>query len=370
MNRVSKITIEGFRSIRDATIELAPLNVFIGPNGSGKSNLIGFLQMLNFALSRAFQTYVQTRGPGSALLHFGPKVTPVLRGAVEFQTAGGRNKYEFKLSHAQGDTLIFTHEEAEYHALGYPRPKTLPLGSGGHRESGLAEPWAENDPTAKVMKALLGGCRVYQFHDTSLESHLRSTHRADDNAYLRANGGNLAPFLLRLRDQHPSAFREIERAVNLVLPWFDAFVLDPQGEGQRGTVPLRWRMTGQADYEFSAGQLSDGSLRILCLVTLLLQPETLRPRFIVLDEPELGLHPAAESMIAGLINSASSTSQVLVATQSATFLDHFAADDVIVADNDDGRSHFSRQSSAALKAWLERYSLGQVWQKDVIGGRP
>lgn len=370
MTRLSNISLEGFRSIESAMVELKALNVFIGANGAGKSNLIGFLQLLNFALSRGLQNYVQTRGPASALLHFGPKVTPVLRAAVEFQTDSGRNEYRCTLTHAQGDTLIFSHEEVEYHAAGFPQPKVVPLGSGGHRESGLAEPWTENDPTAKVMKALLGKCRVYQFHDTSLESHLRSTPRADDNAYLRANGGNLAAFLLRLRNQHAHAFREIEQTINTVLPWFEDFVLEPQGVGDRQTVPLRWRTTGKTDYEFTAAQLSDGSLRILCLVTLLLQPEALRPQFIVLDEPELGLHPAAESLIAGLIKSASHSSQVLVATQSATFLDHFAADDVVVAENEDGRSTFRRQSSDALTTWLERYSLGQVWQKDVIGGRP
>src|SRR5437764_853322 len=147
MIRVSKITVEGFRSIQTAAVELRPLNVFIGANGAGKSNLIAFVQMLNFALSRALQSYIQTRGPASALLHFGPKVTAVLRGAVEFQTDTGRNEYRCTLTHAQGDTLIFTHEEAEYHALGHARPNIVPLGSGGHRESGLAEPWADNDPT-------------------------------------------------------------------------------------------------------------------------------------------------------------------------------------------------------------------------------
>lgn len=366
MIKLSRIQIEGFRSIASAELELKALNVFIGANGAGKSNFIAFLQLLNFALSRGLQTYVQTRGPASALLHFGPKVTPVLRAAVEFKTDSGRNEYRCTLSHAQGDTLIFSHEEVEYHRAGFSEPKVVPLGSGGHRENGLAEPWAENEPTARIMKALVGKCRVYQFHDTSLESYLRSTPRVDDNAYLRADGGNLAAFLLRLRTQHPQEFREIERTINTILPWFEDFVLEPQGQ----TVPLRWRMTGRPDYEFSAGQLSDGSLRILCLLTLLLQPADLRPQFIVLDEPELGLHPAAESLIAGLVKAVSDTSQVLIASQSATLLDHFAPDDVVVAENEDGKSTFQRLSSAALQTWIERYSLGQVWQKDVIGGRP
>lgn len=370
MARLTRISLEGFRSIQTAQVELRPLNVFIGANGAGKSNLITFLQLLNFALSRALQHFVQTRGPGSALLHFGPKVTPVIRAALEFETEAGRNQYRCTLSHAQGDTLIFAHEEAEFQAPGYPEPHVVPLGSGGHRESGLAEPWAENDNTARVIRSLLGKCRVYQFHDTSLESHLRSNPRADDTPYLRADGGNLAAFLLRLKSEEPDIFRKIEQTLNVILPWFKDFVLEPEGQPQRQVVPLRWRMTTKPEYDFSAGQLSDGSLRIMCLVTLLLQPEALRPRLIVLDEPELGLHPAAESLIAGLINAASISSQVLVSTQSATFLDHFSADDVVVVENEQGSSRFERQSAEKLKAWLARYTLGQIWEKDLIGGRP
>ncbi len=370
MTRLTRISIEGFRSIQSAQVELKPLNIFIGANGAGKSNLIAFLSLLNYALTRGFQHFVQTRGPASALLHFGPKATPVMRAAVEFTTAAGRNEYRCTLTHAQGDTLIFAHEEAEFQAQGNPTPKVVPLGSGGHRESGLSEPWAENDSTARVMKFLLGQCRVYQFHDTSLESHLRSNPPADDNGYLRANGGNLAAFLFRLQHELPDEFRRIENSLNTVLPWFKDFALEPQGQPPKETIPLRWRTPDKPDYEFSAGQLSDGSLRIMCLITLLLQPERLRPKLIVLDEPELGLHPAAESLVAGLIKAASASSQILVSTQSATFLDHFCADDVIVAENEQGRSTFTRQSSEALKGWLDRYSLGQVWQKDVIGGRP
>jgi len=370
MTKLTRISIEGFRSIKSAEVELNALNVFIGANGAGKSNLITFLQMFNFALSRALQQFVQTRGPASALLHFGQKTTPIIRAELEFETDSGRNRYRCTLTHAQGDTLIFTHEEAEYHSEGYPNPKIIPLGSGGHRESGLAEPWAENDPTTRVVRSLLGKCRVYQFHDTSLESRLRGNPPADDNAYLRADGGNLAAFLLRLRNEFPHNFSEIEATLNTVLPWFRDFLLEPQGLPPKQAVPLRWRMPDKPDYDFSAGQLSDGSLRIMCLVTLLLQPEHLRPGLIVLDEPELGLHPAAESLVAGLIKAATASSQVLVSTQSATFLDHFSPDDVIVTENQEGWSSFKRQSSQELNVWLERYSLGQVWEKDVIGGRP
>ena len=250
MTRLTRISIDGFRSIQSAQVELKPLNVFIGANGSGKSNLIAFLSLLNFALTRSLQHFVQTRGPASALLHFGPKVTPVMRATVEFASDAGRNEYRCTLTHAQGDTLIFAHEEAEFQAPGYPIPKVVPLGSGGHRESGLSEPWAENDNTARVMKFLLGQCRVYQFHDTSLESHLRNNPPADDTGFLRANGGNLAAFLFRLRHEHAAVFRQIENSLNTVQPWFKDFALEPQGQPPKQTIPLRWRMPDRRDTSF------------------------------------------------------------------------------------------------------------------------
>jgi predicted ATPase len=370
MNHLSKISVSGFRSIKQAEIPLRPLNVFIGANGAGKSNLIAFIQMLNFALSRGLQTYVQKHGGATDLLHFGPKRTPVLHGQLTFRTDRGSNEYRFSMVNALGDTLIYTHEVAEFHAQDRVEPQTIPLGPGGHKESGLTEPWSEDNATARVIKSLLGKCRVYQFHDTSMESFIRGKATVADNLYLRANAGNLPAFLLRLKNEARSNFADIERTLQVVLPWFQDFVLEPQEEGDAAKVLLRWRMVGQPDYEFTSGHLSDGSLRIMALVTLLLQPEALRPQLIVLDEPELGLHPAAERVVAGLIKSAAQTSQVLVSTQSATFVDHFSPEDIVVVECEAGCSSFARQTPEKLNAWLERYTLGQIWQKDIIGGRP
>jgi predicted ATPase len=371
MDSLSRITIEGFRSIQSATVELRALNVFVGANGAGKSNLIIFLQMINFALSRGFQVFVQDRGPASALLHFGPKVTPVMRGSLEFRSELGLSEYRFSLAHAAGDSLVFTHEEVQFHREGYAQTQAaVPLGPGGHRESGLAELWSDNDATAKFAKGFLNRCRVYQFHDTSLKSWIRQTAKVENSRYLYADGGNLPAFLLDLRQQDLEIYSEIVRTLRLVLPWFDDFILQPAGNPKNPDVLLRWRMTGRPDYVLGPGQLSDGSLRIMALVTLLLQPEDRRPRLMVIDEPELGLHPAAETIIAGLIKAVATTRQVIISTQSATLLDHFVPEDVVVVENENGRSSFMRQSPEHLKAWLDRYTMGQIWQKDVIGGRP
>ena len=373
MNQISRLQLEGFRSIKKADIEFRPLNVFIGANGAGKSNLIDFFRMLNYALSRGFQKpYLTDRGPASHILHFGSKCTPVIHAELEFSAEKGINFYRFTLAPIrQDDVFLFTDEEVQFHAVGMPTPTPpIPLGPGGHRESGLAEQWSDNDPTVRFIKRLIGSCRVYQFHDTSVSSFLRGTPFKDDNRYLRADAGNLAAVLFRLQQEFTDVYSEILRSLQAVMPWLDRFELEPEGSEGKQVVPLRWRMAGHGDYDFVAGQLSDGSLRIIALVTLLLLPASMKPGILILDEPELGLHPAAENIIGGLIKYASRSNQIILSTQSATFIDYFSPEDVIVTEIEDGQSRFTRQSETALARWLERYTLSQIWSKNIIGGRP
>jgi predicted ATPase len=355
--------------MKDATIELRPLNVLIGPNGAGKSNLIDFFRLMNYALTRGFQDpYLRERGPASAILHFGPKVTGVVRGELTFATDAGTNHYRLTLADSAGDRLTFTKEEVQFNRMDDSRPgHIVPLLQHPSDNSGLTELWAEDNPTAKFTKNFLKRIRVYQFHDTSLTANLRDYSALDQGRHLYADGGNLSAVLLDLRDQSPNDYASIVRTLQAVLPWFEDFELD--AEGKRGVL-LCWRMVGRGDHVFGPGQLSDGSLRIMAMVTLLLLPMDRQPDMIILDEPELGLHPAAEQVIAGLIKNVSRISQVLISTQSATFIDHFSADDVIVVECENGESRFTRQSQESLKSWMEHYTLSQIWSKNLIGGRP
>ena len=369
MKQLTQLHIEGFRSIKKADIELRSLNVLIGANGAGKSNLIDFFRMLNYALTRGFQDpYQKDRGPASAILHFGPGATGVIRGELLFTTEGGRNFYRFTLADSAGDRLTFTKEEVQFHGTNYAQPMPpVSLVQHPSDNSGLTELWAENDAVAKFTKRFLQRVRVYQFHDTGLKAHLRTYSPVDQTAHLYADAGNLSAILLELRNQSPDDYTSIVRNLRAVLPWFDDFELEP--DGNRGVL-LRWRMVGHGDYHFGPCQLSDGSLRIMALITLLLLPSWKLPEVIILDEPELGLHPAAEQVIAGLIKYASLQCQVIISTQSSTFMDHFSADDIIVVENEDGQSTFTRQSSSELAKWMERYTLSQIWSKNIIGGRP
>lgn len=368
MNLLSLLTIQGFRSIRSAEIELRALNVMIGANGAGKSNLIDFFRMLNYALTRGFQDpYQVQRGPASAILHFGGRDNGVIRAELKFESDKGVNCYRFTLADSAGDRLTFTKEEVQFLPHDGPPRSPVPLISHPSDNSGLCELWAENDPQARHAKRFLQRCRVFQFHDTSLTSHIRNYTPAAQNRYLYADGGNLSALLLGLRQEHPQSYEAIRRTLKTVLPWFEDF--DLEEEGRRGIL-LRWRMAGRAEHSFGPEQLSDGSLRIMALVTLLHLPEEMLPDVILVDEPELGLHPVAENIIAGLFKHVSSKCQVILATQSPTLVDHFSADDLIVVEHENGESSFHRPSAAQLARWLERYSLGQVWSKNILGGQP
>ena len=372
MKQLSKLKIEGFRSIRFAEIELKPLNVLIGANGAGKSNLIDFFRMLNYAVTRGFQNpYLVERGPASAILHFGANVTPLVRAELVFEMPDGTNTYSFSLADSTGDRLTFTREQVQFHPNGMELPTPpIPLIPRPSDESGLSEVWSQNDPTVSFIKGLVSRCRVYQFHDTSLTSHLRDACPVSQSRNLMSDGGNLPAVLFALRDDHPDIYASIVRTLRLVIPWFDDFVLDPQGPAQRQYVLLRWRMTGRIDYEFGPGQISDGSLRLMALVTLLLLPADRLPNLLLIDEPELGLHPVAEQVIAGLLKSVARETQVIVATQSSTFLNFFEPQDVVAVEHEQGESSFHRQSPDALASWLKRYTLGEVWNKNLMGGRP
>lgn len=210
--------------------------------------------------------------------------------------------------------------------------------------------------------------RVYHFEDTSSSSPMRKTARVDDNRFLRADGANLPAFLYLLQEKHRDSYDLIVRTVQRVAPFFDDFRLDPLLL-KPDDIKLEWRHKGSDQY-FDASSLSDGTIRFIALATLFLQPDQLRPSLILVDEPELGLHSYALEVLAALVRQASVTTQVIVSTQSSLLLDHFEPEDVLVADRVDGGTQLTRLKSPQLAKWLEDYSLGQLWEKNEIGGRP
>jgi predicted ATPase len=362
---LSKLTLEGFKSIQAVELELRPINILIGANGAGKSNLISFFKMLNEMMAGRLQQYIGTAGRAQSLLYFGPKTTPQIQARLEFSVEKGKDICQFRLFHAADDTLIFGEETLLFWQMGLPEPKVDALGAG-HTETKINDAADRGQTTAKVLKYLLNRCRVYHFHDTSATAGIRQSCYQGDNRWLMPDAGNLAALLLRFQQEQPLVYRRIVETVRLVAPFFEDFVLEPDG-GKR--VMLNWQEKS-SDRVFGPHQFSDGTLRAIGLIALLLQPEKELPKLIIVDEPELGLHPYALNVVADLIHHASQYTQILVSTQSSTFLDNFEPEDIVVVDREDRASRFRRFTSEELQSWLEEYSLGEVWMKNVLGGGP
>ena len=367
--RLNSIAIRGYRSIEDMHLELRPLNVLIGANGAGKSNLISFFKMMNEMMAGHLQRYVASTGHATSNLYFGPKVTSRIEADLEFRTTDGAvDTYRLRLAHAARDSLIFVEESLTFQSPEYDELKVKQLGEG-HRETLIGDAAEQGDPTAGIFRELLQGCRVFHFHDTGPESRVRNSRYVGDSRWFLPDAGNLAPFLHRLHSENPGAYRRIVDTVRQVAPFFDDFALDPIGPGGNDVI-LNWRHREKSDLIFGPHQISDGTLRAICLFSLLMQPEDELPLLIVIDEPELGLHPYALSILASLCRSASAHVQILISTQSSTFVNHFDPEDIVVAEYDGRTSRFTRQNAEDLEAWLEEYSLGEIWEKNVIGGGP
>lgn len=369
MAMLKRVFVKGFKSIKDMELELRPLNVLIGANGAGKSNLVSFFKMLNEMMGGRLQQYIGAVGRAHSLLHYGPKVTPQLEARLEFEADNGLDTYYLRLFHAAGDTLVFAEETLAFLQAGWTgNPKVVSLGMG-HQETRIGDGANRGETTAKVFRHLLNQCRVYHFHDTSATARVRQYGYVGDDRWLMPDAGNLAAVLHRLQNQEAGkAYHRIVSTIRLVAPFLGDFVLEPSGPSKKDIL-LNWR-DKDSDEVFGPHQLSDGTLRAICLITLLLQPEAEVPDVIIVDEPELGLHPYALNVIASLFKKASHHSQVLVSTQSSSFLDNFDSEDVVVVDRDNKESIFKRPDSTALETWLEEYSLGEVWEKNVLGGGP
>ncbi|MGB0388703.1 MAG: AAA family ATPase [Ardenticatenaceae bacterium] len=380
MLRLERIQVKGFKSIESLDVDLQSLNVLIGANGAGKSNFLDLFRLLSHIFRQKLQLFVGLAGGAERLLHFGRKVTERMQIELKFSSC----TYQCELVPASGDQLIFAHEAISYHDSNGSVPAYVDLG-GGHSESklNLARPQeAHLDSWPKWAKRLVhtvGSWRVYHFHDTSDSAKVKVTGDIDDNRFLRPDGSNLAAILYLLQQTQPAYYQDIVGTIRLVAPFFDDFVLQPSLLNPN-KIKLEWRQKGSESY-FDAYTLSDGTLRFITLATLLLQPviqssflqsinSTKDLPIILLDEPELGLHPYAIGLLADLLSEAATRTQVVVSTQSVTLVEQFAPEDIIVVEHTEGQSCFKRLVADHMALWLEEYSLGELWEKNILGGRP
>lgn len=359
------ITIRGYKSIRElVNFNLTSLNLFIGANGAGKTNFISLFKLLNQIIDENLQVYVGQSGGANSFLYFGQKKTDELVIELYFDNNG----YNCSLVPTVGDSLIFNNEEIWFHDKNhYPKPYIRQLG-GGHKETRLRDISRSMSYTtmADHVISAIRSWRVYHFHDTSPSAKLKQMVDIYDNEILRPDASNLAAFLFFLNSKHPDHYKNIISTIRLVAPFFDEFVLRPNPLNPE-KIQLEWSEVGSDAY-FSAHSLSDGTLRFMCLATLLLQPKL--PSTIIIDEPELGLHPYAITLLSALLKSAAKKTQVIVSTQSVPLVNQFTPEDIIVVDRKNNQSTFSRYSMKDLENWIGEYGMGDLWEKNLLGGRP
>lgn len=373
--KLNYIELEGYKSVNGKGQTL-PVNdditVLIGANGVGKSNIVSFFQLLNYAMSGSLQTYIGENGFADAFLYYGSKITDCIKAKLHFSDEERENEYAFKLSYSVGDSLLFTEEDVTFADRKGKEILTISLGRG-HKESNLvADVTCRSDSSLGDIADFFQNCRYFQFHDTTKEAKIRKNGYIGDNKFLRSNAGNLAAFLYGIKCQEGGEpyYQRIVRYIQQVMPQFGDFIMEPSVMDSN-YISLDWREKN-SDYIFGVNQISDGTLRFMALATLLLQSPKTMPSLIVIDEPELGLHPTAISILAGMIKKASETVQVVIATQSPRLLDEFSADKVVVIERDAQQrtSVFKQLSNEQLKAWEDEYTTSELWDKNVIGGRP
>jgi len=356
--KLKEVTVKGYKSIKSLEkFSLNNMNVLIGANGAGKSNFIGLFKMLGALAEGDLQLHIKSGGDPDAILHGGRKRTKTMEAEFYF----GDNGYRLALTATQDNRMMFLKEETWFN--GRYKPHIEPLGNA-HEEAKL-----RGMPT-KVSEYVLPAIkrwRLYHFHDTSAEAKVKQLHSSNQNIKLNSDAGNLAAYIARLKLRSPDAYQRIVETIRLTAPFFDDFVVrDPLPQ----EVELEWTEQGDPDTPYRAHVLSDGTLRFICLTVLLLQPIHLLPDTIIIDEPELGLHPYAINLLADMLKEVAEKKQLIVSTQSVELLNNFEAKDVVVVQRENGASVFERLDEEDLSEWLEEFSLGDLWKRNILGGRP
>lgn len=368
MTALDQITLKGFKSIRELTdFKLHKLNVLVGANGAGKSNLVDFFRLLRAMADAGLQSFVTNSGGADGFLFNGPKETKQISAHLEF----GLNQYRFTLEPTVSGEMMIREEAVCY--SGGEWPSDWHSYGGGIKESRLKtwkdrkSNWGNYVSAEAHVYNTVSSWMVYHVHDTSSTAPMRRDCSAREFRELRSDAGNVAAFLMKIREENAARYQRIRETIQLIAPFFDDFLFEPQMKGDSELVRLEWRQQGSS-FPFQPWQLSDGTIRFICLATALLQPNP--PSTVVIDEPELGLHPYALEVLAQLLKESAQRTQLVISTQSAPLLNQFEPQEVVVVERMEGASHFRRLEAEPLAEWLKEYALGELLQKNVIEAGP
>ncbi|KQN63582.1 AAA family ATPase [Erwinia sp. Leaf53] len=361
--RIAEVSINGFRSLKNIDrLSLPQLTVLIGANGVGKSGFIRFFEMLGWMFrSQKLQEFVLRNGGGDDQFFMGSRTTPEITAEIRIHTERGYNDYAFKMAHlSAGDTCMLTEEAYRYSDTSKHTEANWTRLRAPAKESALPE---QKNPTAKTIHRLLKQCATYQFHDTSSNAAIHMRWDISDSFQLRADGGNLAAVLLDLQQTSRPLYKFIVRQIQRVFPAMDDFALEPSS----GKVLLRWK-SKFSDKIFGSHLTSDGTLRLFCLITLLNMPEERLPDIMFFDEPELGLHPHAITLVCEMMRRIAQTRQLFIATQSPYMVDCFDLENIIVANAVDGATELRNLPAEKYQQWLDdEYLLSEIWLKSPVG---
>jgi len=358
--KLDSVKITGFKSIKDADIKLGNLNVLIGANGAGKTNFISLFKFFSNMIEGNLQNLIALGSNAENFLFFGSKTTDFIKIELKF----GKNGYIAKFKPDTSDRLVFVEEICQFKGEDYGEPFEEFIGSG-HTET-LLNKYKEGKPVVQYVIDGFKSWKYYHFHDTSDTAKIKKYCYINDYSYLRTDASNLATFLYVMKAKNEDHYNAIIDAIRLVAPFFDNFILRPNPLNE-DNIRIEWFEKG-SDFPFFADHFSDGTLRFICLATVLLQPNL--PSTIIIDEPELGLHPYAIKVLASLMRATAKKTQLIISTQSVPLVNEFEPKDLIIVDKINKASVFKRITKKALEEWLKDYTLGELWEKNVLGGRP
>lgn len=362
---IEQVYIKNYKSIQEANVKLGSLNVLIGSNGVGKSNFISFFELVNALLNKRLGSYVVMRGGFDRFLYQGQKYSKYMECLLDFANT---NAFFFQLKPTI-ENKAFIESSGDYFnnkkddTKDYVNLWNKTLWDNAVEESGILDSakWRAN-----YLRNFLNSFTVYHFQDTSITSLMRKECNIGDNIALRHDASNLAAYLFRLQKNEPKSFKLIEGVIRSIVPYFKGFVLR-ENPNKQDYITLEWEEKDSDTY-LDANSLSDGTLRFIALATLLLQPNL--PDTIIIDEPELGLHPTAINKFAAMVRRASQKKQIILATQSVNLVNCFEPEEVVVVDRKDNQTIFNRLDKESLSVWLDVYNLGDIWEKNIIGGQP
>jgi len=362
---IEQIQINNYKSIRELKLPLNRLNILIGSNGVGKSNFISFFELTNAIYEQRFGSYTLAKGGIDNLLYHGRKGSEFIEGLIDFDN---NNAFFFRLKPSQSNKG-YIENIGDYFNDNEDTDKNYSYWHKSNWDTAVEESNLINNPKRRssYLKKHLSSFTIYHFHDTSASSPMRGSCELNDNDCLRDNGSNLAAYLYRLEHTDEKAFRLIEGVIRSIAPYFKRFGLKPDPLNP-SKINLKWEEVS-SDMYLDGYSFSDGTLRFIALATLLLQSKL--PEIIIIDEPELGLHPAAINKFASLVKKASKKSQVIISTQSTNLVNCFEPEDIIVVDRENNQSVFKHLSGQDLSVWINEYdySLSDMWEKNLIGGQ-